>query len=222
MNTIKNEFFDAMLVILLSILFCSNLMGRMVVNGTELAFLPDGREQIRVNVIRGAGYYLKSQSDFLLFLNRVEMSDIEGMDFAEAQEIIDSAATNMEQAVKTYETLARQAEVTGYDHSVLPKLLNAKFVELDETGRVIDEAVYRPDARRQAESFLREGDIRGIYFRLYQETQELLVALKRIKVEVDAYRMPGNSMLWDLGRNYSETLVFGHNVADIFAQLTGK
>lgn len=221
-NELKKAILKGLVVILVFGFFGFNAFARMVVNGTDEAFAGSGKEQIRVHVIRGAGYFLKSQSDFLLFLHRVEMSDLEGMDYVEAQGIIGNAVANMENAVKTYEALARQAEVTAYDPAVLPKMLNAKFELKDETGKMIDDGVSRQNTLSRAESFLREGDVRGVYFKLHKETQTLLAALNRVKAEVDAYRMPENGALWDLGRNYSDTLVFGHNVADIFARVTGK
>ncbi|MCP5052613.1 MAG: hypothetical protein GY940_35925, partial [bacterium] len=49
-------------------------------------------------IIEGAGYFLESYSDTLLFMKKVELSGRDGLDHGELSAMLGSALTNMEQA----------------------------------------------------------------------------------------------------------------------------
>jgi len=77
-------------------------------------------------------YFLSSQSDILLFLNRLELAGLSTPDYPELQNIIDRAVKNMEKAVETYKTLASTAAVTPYNQQVLSQLMRFDYTDYEK------------------------------------------------------------------------------------------
>ena len=104
-----------------------NIYGYFVLNDGESAYGGGGKNAptIRKYIIEGAGYFLKSHSDFLLFLNKIELSELNGIDYIELQNIIKRVIENLENAKAAYENLISIAKETPYNESVIEKLKNS-------------------------------------------------------------------------------------------------
>lgn len=199
---------------------CVNGFGRIIQNGTEIGFSGSGQEVIRKLVIEGAGYYLKSHSDMLLFLNRIEMSDLRGLDFDEARGIVNGAVSQMEKAMETYEKLAMTAETVPYNEEVVQRLLTRDYSPANHSED--QQQGVNGAAFDWTGNILKEGDIRGIYYKMIQNTGRILDMVREIKNHIDNGMVPVTASLWRVSEAYAETLVFGHKVAAVFYELAGK
>ena len=191
-------------------------IARFISNHSEIGFEEPGSTGIRQYVIEAAGYFLKSQSDFLLFLNKIEMEEINGIDYAELQQVISNAVVHLENAKAKYNDLTQLADNTPYDQPTITELVNFNYSSF-QGSKGLNSVIFN-----EVETYLRCGDIRGLYYQILADTQSILDQLTVIKSDVDAEVIPENSVLWQVNQSYSETLLFGQYAAEIFYDVTGK
>ncbi len=191
-------------------------IARFIFNKSEMGYEEPGRTGIHQYVIEAAGGFLKSQSDFLLFLNQIEMEEINGIDFAELQQIINNAVAYMENARAKYKGLTQLAGITPYDQPTIPVLMGFDYTSF-QGNKGLNSVIYN-----QVETYLSRGDVRGLYHRLLTDTQSILDQLTVIKSAVDAQAIPKNSDLWLVNKSYCEALLFGQYAAEIFYDIAGK
>jgi hypothetical protein len=167
-------------------------------------------------IVEGAGYFLNSHSSMQAFLNRVEMFDVKGVDYNELREILYNAIENMEKARKAYYNLKIKADNTPYKRDVIKELLEFDFDGFQEKNGLL------PSIFEKVESFLRSGDVRGIYSEMLASTEDILFQLYEIKDSVDADQFPDISALWRINQDYSERVLFGQFSAQIFHEILFK
>ena len=196
--------------------FQMNVLSRFILNGTSDGFEDAEQTVIEGYIIEGAGYFLKSQSDTLLLLNKIELSDLDGVDFTELQKLANDALMNMVNAKAKYVLLTQTANTAPYKQTIIDQLKSfdyCTFKQEKDLNSVIFEKV---------EAYLVLGDIRGIYQKILIDTETIIDKLTSIKSIVDTGRLPATSDLWRLNQNYSETLFLGQYAAEIFFEITGK
>jgi hypothetical protein len=161
-------------------------------------------------VIEGGGYFLKSHSDLLLLLNKIEISELNGVDYSELQYIINSAIKNMVNAKETYINLISIAKVTPYNPSIIEKLQLFDYPGFQKEKKLNSEIF------KQVEVFLSKGDVTGVYNHLKSEMDSILEKLYEIKSDIDLNNFPEITALWRVNQKYSETMLFGQYVAEVF------
>ncbi len=170
---------------------------------------------IKLYIIEGAGYFLNSYSDMHLFLNKVEMSELNGVDYKELRDILYRVIENMEKAKEAYYNLKQKADNTPYNQAFINQLLSFDYVVFqNENG--LNITIFK-----DVESFLSKGDVRGLFDRLLSNSDEILNKLYTVKESVDAERFPETSTIWRLNQDYSETILFGQYGSEVFFEITG-
>jgi hypothetical protein len=165
------------------------------------------RYSIKKDVINGGGYFLKAYSDILLFLNKIELAEPRGLNFEEINTILDSAIENMERLKFTYSRLCAKAEATPYNQSVLKRLKKFDYISCREKNAL------NPIIFNEVKLYLSSGNIRGVYYKILSDTENILSILKSIKEKTTDYVFPPVSDLWKLNQYYSDILLFGKYVA---------
>jgi hypothetical protein len=196
--------------------FNTQVTARLVGNFSESSFDEQDRGQINTNVMEAAGYFLKSQSDMFLFLTKIERSDLEGTDFSELQSIIENAVIDMRNANTKYRELTVLANRTSYNQEVLNRLTAFNYAAF-KNSKGLNSVIYD-----DVKVYLQIGDVRGIYHKLWLDTQQILHQLNVIKSAVDAGMLPDMQDVWQTNRAYSNTFLFGQYIAEIFYEITGK
>ncbi|MGD2087373.1 MAG: hypothetical protein PVH61_14410 [Candidatus Aminicenantes bacterium] len=215
-QTSKTTILKVLLGIFILGLFQMQGITRIIFNKSEIGFEEPDSTGIRTYVIEAAGFFLKSQADFSLFLNKIEMEEINGVDFAELQQVISNAVVYMEQARKKYNDLTQLADSTPYDQSTINTLVNFNYASF-QGSKELNSVIFN-----EVETYFNSGDVRGLYHRLLVETQTILDQLILIKYDVDAEVLPGNSDLWGVNQSYCKNLLFGQYAAKIFYDVAGK
>jgi hypothetical protein len=172
-----------------------------------------GDNSIETYIEMGGGYFLKSHSDIQLFLNKVEMSNINGSDYNEWQGILKSALGNMRNAKETYDLLIKTAEATPYNQEVITRLEKfdyASFAQANDLNGIIFKEV---------EQRLGAGDITGFYKSAYTGMCAIEKLLISVQDEVSINKMPGLRVLWKLNGLYAETMMAGQYVAMVFNEI---
>lgn len=165
---------------------------------------------IETYVIKGAGFYLNAYSDILVLLNRVEESDLIGMDYNEGRQISERALGNMYNAIHTYYSLIRRAEMTPYNETVITKLMVFDYAGFQEK-RGLNSALFK-----QVEEYLQKGDITGMYKYIYIELAAIAQVLQHIRDELTLGKLPELSVLWKLNERCTQTLLFGQYMSRVF------
>ncbi len=174
---------------------------------------PSNGTGIGILIIEGAGYFLSSQSDMLLFLNRVELSGLSTPYYQELQTLIDRAVKNMEKAVETYKALATTAAVTPYNPQVISQLMRFDYTGYEKTNGLNVEVFARVRA------YLISGDVTGIILFMKSDMELILDRLYSLKVLVDKQEFPNIPMLWRVNQSYCQAMLSGQYVAEVFNNL---
>jgi hypothetical protein len=179
-------------------------------NGEEQTKSDNTCDLINNYIEEGAGYFLDSYGDVLRLLNRVELSDQRNLDYDELNKIVDSGIRNLKSALQIYEKLIKIAELTPYNEAAIYKLETFDYKTFMEKNDLI------PTIFNDLQTYLQNGNITGIYKRIYSDLNTLLNLLYVLKSEVSINKMPALSVVWKLNKKYSYTLLFGQYISEVF------
>ncbi len=197
------------------IFFTLSLFPLMVLNEGDSAYEGGGKNTptIRKYIIEGAGYFLKSRSDLLLLLNKIELSELNGIDYLELQNIIKSVIENMENAKATYENLIAIAKETPYNESVIETLKNFDYPGFQENQGLNNEIF------KEVENLLIKGDVTGVFEKFKDDLENILATMYEVKYTVDSNTFPEIAVLWEINQKYVYSLLFGQYVAVVCKNL---
>jgi len=166
--------------------------------------------------MEAAAYFLRSQSNFFSFLDKTELSDLEGIDYSTLRSIIHNAISNTENAKTKYTELVLVSGQTLYDPVIIDRLIHFDYISFQEMNGL------NTPLFTETKNYLSAGDVNGVYSRLLAETQKILEKLLIIDASLDNETLPALTDCWRLTQSYSETLLFGQYVAEVFYEITGK
>jgi len=165
-------------------------------------------------IVKGAGYFLKADSDIQILLSMMELQDLNGIDYREMQTVVNSALENMNNAKQTYEALIQKAEITPYNQSVIDILKNFDY-EAFMKSNGLNAPIFE-----KVRGFLQDGDITGSFKYTYSRYLEIIVLLDVIRQSIYRYRLPELSIFWRLNENTAYISFFGSYVARVFAGIS--
>ncbi|MCP5051245.1 MAG: hypothetical protein GY940_29035, partial [bacterium] len=152
---------------------------------------------------QGVGYYLKAKEDVDALLSMVELQDTQGVDLEEMKQVVDSALTNMDNAMSTYNSLINKAESTPYNDEVISTLngfdFNGFMMANNLNGVVLGKV----------EDYLKNGDITGVFERKIPIFTGMVSSLNAMRAGLDNDIIPGVSGLWELNETFSGMSLFG-------------
>lgn len=209
-------FLKVFVIVVICLILSGNLYSRIACNGSGSGYEGPGfvgdsmNNSIETYVVKGGGNFLKSHSDILLFLNKVEMADINGSDYNEWRIILKSALANMRSAKETYELLIKTAEATPYNQEVIARLEKFDYISFAQANN-LNGIIFK-----EVEQRLGAGDITGCYKSAYVGICAIEKLLESVLDEVSLSKMPGLPALWKLNGLCSDTLTFCQYVAMVF------
>jgi hypothetical protein len=212
----SNLYSKIIIIVVISFLVTGNVYALIYGNGSGDGYQPPrtginvGENSIETYIEIGGGYFLKSHSDMLLLLHKVEMSNIDGSDYNEWQSIIKSALDNMRKAKETYGLLIKTAEATPYNQEVIAVLAKFDYVSFAQAND-LNEVIFK-----KVEQHLAAGDITGYYKSAYAALCGIEKLLVLVQDEVSLNKMPGLPLLWKLNGLYADKLIAGQYVAMVF------
>ena len=210
-----------LITVLMTALFTGQVLAIVYANHSCLAYndcdLPEGYRaagpSIGVLIIEGAGYFLKSHSQMLMLLNKVELSERCGADYPGMQLLVKDALDNMQKAGETYKSLVAAAKATPYDPDVIAKLTVFDYDSFREANGL------NKDIFSRVKKYLVKGDVTGLYVLLAADMTLIIEQLQAVKTGLDAGTMPVISLLWRLNQKYGESLLSGQYIAEVFKNL---
>lgn len=171
---------------------------------------------LRCYVIDGAGYFLDSHSDYLRFLQRIEVGERNGLDYNQLRLDLDSAIDKMLNAKDIYLQLKQTADMTPYNPTVLDQLLNFNY-HVFRVENQLNEPIFA-----RVRFFLCNGAIREMYGEILVQIENILNIADHIKERIDVGEFPLLSDLYRLNESYSESLLFGEYTARVFREILGN
>ncbi len=218
LKSVVFKFFLGLLALCLFNPFNFNAFSRVILNGTTNVFSTqfESTTNMEVLVIEAAGYYLKSHSEYLALLNKIELSDIDGINYPELQAHIQNAVTNMELAKAKYTALVQAAGTAVYDPAIVAQLTAFNYSAFQTSNDL------QKDLFDDVKSYLETGDVRGVYNELLSGASDVLDRLNFIKTDIDASQLPQMPELWRLNQYYAQHHLFGQYAAEVMYAITGK
>lgn len=162
---------------------------------------------------QGAGYFLLSHSDFSLFLNKVEMSELNGLNYQELQVLLDSAIANMEGASYAFSTLIQLALEKPYNPVVLNQLKHFNYQGY-MTDNGLNSVIFS-----SVKACLAKGDVTGAYIKLKADMDDIIQQLYIVKAGVDLNIFPDISQLWRVSQSFSDSKMFGQYMSEVMMNL---
>lgn len=201
---------------------------RMLVNGGHESYDDPGEQsssstatvkatatsRMAANIIVGGSHFLNSHSYTLLLLSKIEMSDLNGVNYNDLQATLNNAIKHMEGAKEAYTTLFQIAEVTPYNQNVINRLISFDYIGFQEK-RGLNSIIFK-----DVEEYLSNGDVTGLLGEVLSSTGTILEMLYQVKNTIDTDQLPENSTLWRINQKYFEVLLFGQYAAEMFYAVT--
>lgn len=192
-----------------------SLFSYIVLNYTDSSYDNDEESTtpLAAYIVEGASYLLNGYSDILLFLNKIEISELNTPNYSELQEILGKAIENMTLSKKAYEQLITTAGTSAYNPVIINRLITFDYKGFQkEKGLIVD-------VFSKVKKYLEKGDVRGIYTNLLADIEDILNKLSELKGAVESGSFPPVSNLWRLNQQCSETILFGQYASEVFNRI---
>jgi len=209
-------------IIILSVTLSINGYTWFVANATCTAFDPNPCDDDEVKgasislgtlIVEGAGYLLKSNSNYQAFLEIVELSGTRETNREVLLNTLSDVAFQMESANEIYYQMLDVTKSLKYDTDILNKLHTFDYEGfLAEQG--LNSTVFD-----KVTTLLREGDVRGCYNFIYNKTLDMKSRLTAIITDVSINMIPDIPSCWRLNQTFQETLLFGQYITEVFYAL---
>jgi len=157
--------------------------------------------------IRGASYFLKSTSDYSLFLQKYELnsSDIDGL-----KTLLNESIINLEKTIAVFSSIDELASKTHYNPAVLYRLSI-----FDYDGFRKEKGLYL-DVFKKVSCFLKSGNITGAFETIHAKSSLLLNRLVAVQQELNNGLVPEVWILWEISQDYTYLTLFGQYASMVF------
>jgi len=168
------------------------------------------------SIVEGGSYFLSSYSDVVMLLNKVELSELTGLDFGETQKILANAVNSLENARQVYIGLKQKVENTPYRSGIRNRLAAFDYQGFEQTHQ-LNASIFK-----ELTVDLSQGNGRSVFARVLFTMEDLLAQLYQIKAGVDNFKSPSIPALWQLNQKYSKSLLLGQYAAQVFCELANS
>jgi hypothetical protein len=187
------------------------LLGVVIANHGESGYNSgDDGNKLKTLIITGAANFIQSYADFQEFLNRVELAELNGIDYNELQSILNQTLSGLEKAKTAYKEFIQLAVVTPYDRSFISTLKSFDYDRFREKNN-LNESIFS-----RLVSLLRSGNLTGVYKDIYAKAGKISRLLRTVKSSADKDIFPGIPVLWQINQVYFDAYLYGQYAAMIF------
>jgi hypothetical protein len=223
MNQIKrNYILKALLVVVFTTGFSFDAFPWGLLNHSETVFPPPSGLKTTSSsmgldnyIIEGAGYFLESYSNTLLFMKKIELSDVEGFNRDELNVVLEKAIYNIKLASSVYLQIIKETESLPYDVAVLISLKKFDYAAF-RSEIFADKEIFN-----EAREYMHKGDIRGVYKKMLANTEQIAGILTRMKDKVNGGVLAIIADTYMVNQTFSRSLLFGQYVAQVFGRTLG-
>ncbi len=209
-------FFKALMLCFILSVFCTQIYPRIWCNTTDGGFSDDAvlaGFSMKTHIVEAAAHFLNAYGHSMLLLNKVELSELYGLNFPEAQELVNAAAQEMNDAIVEFALLRELAERTPYNKNVLD-MVTAYDFEAFELRKKANTSILS-----NLKGFLLEGKLREFYTQMDANLNEIVGHLNLLKSQLDGNINPDFETIHNLNQILAETMVSGEYAAEIFHEV---
>lgn len=163
-------------------------------------------------IAEGAGHYFTSMAEYMQLLNKIEMSEINGLNCQEAKTTLIIAIDEMKKSEVTYFELWNNSLGLEYNAEIVLRLRNFNYA-LFQSEKGLNAEIFR-----KVEKYLSIGDVKGVYKQFYTDTNHISSMLQNLKPMADACLF-NTEYLWKINQRFLDTLLFGQYIAQVFNEI---
>jgi hypothetical protein len=219
-TTIQEKKMKQIKTIVTTIIFLSlslNVYGLLSFNGGCKAFpdqCEDGGDGASTQTLilgqlipTAGGYFLQSNSDYQFVLKRIELNETGVIDS------IGQTIQNMSYANALYFDIWETSKSLEYDPVVIEKLYH-----FDYTGYQVENNL-NPVIFQQVENFLKQGNVKELFQKAFEDSSKILEKLKEIQTNLEAGIKVDISNYWRLNQLYLEFALLGQYASEVFIMM---
>jgi hypothetical protein len=176
-------------------------------NANDGDYLSNQKINIGQLIIHAAGSFLQSTSDYQIVLKKIELTETGVIDS------IGQAIKNMANANSLYFEIWNTSLSLEYDPLAIDKLS-----QFDYIGYQIENNL-NPVIFQRVENFLRQGNVREIFQKVFDDSSKILKTLKEIQARLESGKKVDISDYWRLNQLYLDFALFGQYCSEVFVNL---
>lgn len=210
----NSKILKLIMVVIIITMLSVNVWGLVWQNESPIIFPGDEKSpSLESYVVTGAAGFLQSYSSMLFFLNKIELSVYNDLDYSELQSVLHSAIEHMKNAESAYVDLNREVSLLPYKPEVVAALAGFDYNSFEQ-AKFLNHSVFS-----EVQVYLKSGNVKGIYQKALSDIEGILDMLAVLKTKIDAGQFPALSDLYKTNQSYSQALLFGQYVAEVFMEV---
>jgi hypothetical protein len=158
-------------------------------------------------IIEAGGHFLKANSDYQIVLEKIELSK-SGLIDSMGQTIQNLSAAN-----NLYFEIWQTSKSLEYDPFVIEKLSH-----FDYTGYQIENNL-NPVVFQQVEDFLKQGHVRELFQKAFEDSSKILEKLRYIQTNLESGKNVDISNYWRLNQLLLEFAFLGQYASEVFINI---
>ncbi len=168
---------------------------------------------MRTHIVEAAAHFLNAYGHTMLLLNKIELSELYGLNFPEAQQLTNTAIEEMNYAIAEFSNLRDLAARTPYNDNVLDMVAAYDFSQF-ETRKKANGSILS-----NLKELLVERKLREYYDQQYANLYEIVGHLNLLKSHLDGNIYPDFDTIHNLNQILAETMISGEYAAEIFHEV---
>lgn len=196
-------------ILLLTLTF--NLSAYLTLNNTDEVFPENKQEYIGKMMVNGASGFLASYSSALLIINQDNNSTTSSVNNEISLNTLENAISMLVESKKFYSEALISGEKSGYIKELQEKLIAYPYNNLVKSENM------NPVIAAEVVSYLRNGDIIGLYKRNIERIDDIMGKLQCLRTNLISGNNNADDLTWDILNSYSEAVLFG-NYATILSR----
>ena len=213
---VQNKAFAWMLGIFLIVMFSGHSQAWIKFNWVDIGFDESDHDEIEELIITSASHFLQSYSRMLEVFKELEQQRLQPLNMSALLSLLDESFISMERARNAYLQFYQKALHTPYDAVVINLIMTFDYSAFP-TG-------HHPGSRSEANVIdsLKRGGIREVIGSAWLESEKILDSITFFRHSLQNRSVPAVEFLWELNRQYADSLMTGQQVARIFHEIAGK
>ena len=164
--------------------------------------------------IEAAGFFLESNSYYQSFLNKIELSEIYGVNDVELIELITRAYENLVIAHSIYYRVWQMSKNLERNMVVLDKLNKFDYRLFQKEKRLI------PLIFIEVTKYLKKGNMPGAFEKIYNDTGEIIKMMVSLKSLMEANSVDISiSLCWEVNQRLLVSELFGQYISQVFSEI---
>jgi hypothetical protein len=195
---------------------CTQIYPRIWCNTTDGGFSDDAvlaGFSMKTHIVEAAANFLSAYGHTMLLLNKIELSELYGLDFTEAQLLINTAIDEMNVAIAEFSALRELADRTPYNDNVLDMVAVYDFSQFEARKKANTPIL------NNLKELLLERKLREYYAQLHSKLYEIVGHLNLLKSHLDGNMYPDFEAIHNLNQVLAETMISGEYAAEIFHEV---